>query len=140
METRPAERHEVGVATALGVRNGPGSVDGDLIAPKGRRSGFLWVADPLSVGSGFGTKERKTREIVAASFSILNARHRLIASTARPIDLGYAIANVIWTMAGSNTLREISYYNPIGERFSDDGVTLFGAGIPDLPFAGRRPV
>jgi thymidylate synthase len=79
------------------------------------------------VGSGFGTRERRTREILAASFSILNPRQRLIASEARPIDLGYAIANVIWTIAGSNTLREISFYNPVGERFSDDGVTLFGA-------------
>jgi thymidylate synthase len=85
------------------------------------------VTDPYSVGSGFGTKDRPTQELLAASFTILNPRRRLFTSRARPIDLGYAFANVVWTLTGSNDLETISAYNPRGRFFSDDGETLFGA-------------
>ena len=104
MKTRPAQRPGTGVTTTLG---GFATVQeawaGALSYLREEGAVAPGVTDPLSVGSGFGTRERRTREILAASFSILNPRHRLIASAARPIDLGYAIANVIWTIAGSST-------------------------------------
>jgi thymidylate synthase len=85
------------------------------------------VIDPNSVGSDFGTRDRPTRELLAASFTILNPRKRLFASQARPIDLCFAFANVVWTLTGSNDLEMIASYNPRGRSFSDDGNTLFGA-------------
>jgi thymidylate synthase len=85
------------------------------------------VFDTHSVGSEFGTKDRPTRELLAASFTILNPRKRLFASRARTIELGFAFANVVWTLTGSNDLEIISSYNPRGKQFSDDGKTLFGA-------------
>jgi thymidylate synthase len=51
----------------------------------------------------------------------------LVYSAARPIDLGFAIANVIWTMTGSVDLEMIGAYNPNAVSFSDDGRTLSGA-------------
>jgi thymidylate synthase len=85
------------------------------------------VCDPSSVGSAFGGKIRDTRELSAVTFSIASPRRRLISSGPRAVDLGYAIANVIWTLSASDYLKPISFYNPHGERFSDDGVRLFAA-------------
>jgi thymidylate synthase len=85
------------------------------------------VTDPSSVGSSFGQKDRPTRELLAASFSIRHPRRRLFTSVARPVDIGYAIANVVWALSGSNDLAMIGAYNPNAHRFSDDGKTLFGA-------------
>jgi thymidylate synthase len=85
------------------------------------------VKDAFSVGSAFGRKQRDTRELLAASFSIASPRRRLINSKQRPIDLGYAIANTVWTLIGSDSAEIISFYNPNGRSFSDDGTRLFAA-------------
>jgi thymidylate synthase len=85
------------------------------------------VTQPTSVGSDFGQKDRGSRELLARSFAITNPRQRLILSTQRPVDLGYALGNVLWVMSGADSLEPILFYNPNGSRFSDDGVSLFGA-------------
>src|ERR1700681_2179009 len=85
------------------------------------------VCDPSSVGSAFGEKNRETRELAAVTFSIASPRRRLISSGLRAVDLGYAIANVIWTLSASDDLEPISFYNPQGKRFSDNGARLFAA-------------
>ncbi|MBV9925567.1 MAG: hypothetical protein JOZ96_11165 [Acidobacteria bacterium] len=85
------------------------------------------VRDPYSVGSAFGQKSRGTKELSPASFSIASPRQRLVHSRHRPVDLGYAVANTIWVLTGSNDADAISFYNPHGRRFSDDGICLFSA-------------
>lgn len=85
------------------------------------------VKDRTSVGSQFGRTERATRELVADGFIISNPRDRIIHSSGRPLNLPFAVANVIWTLAGSNDLEMIAFYNPRGRLFSDDGCTLAGA-------------
>jgi thymidylate synthase len=85
------------------------------------------VRDTYSVGSAFGAKIRNTKELVFTSFSIDSPRERLILSKQRPIDLGYAVANIIWVLTGSDHADMISFYNPNGRRFSDDGKCLFSA-------------
>jgi thymidylate synthase len=85
------------------------------------------VQDPYSVGSAFGDRRRSTKELSSLSFSIASPRHRLILSKHRPIDLGYAIANTIWVLTASDNAEAISFYNPHGRHFSDDGICLFSA-------------
>lgn len=85
------------------------------------------VQDSFSVGSSFGAKRRDTRELCAVTFSVASPRHRLITSKHRPIDLGYAIASTLWTLIGSDSVEIISFYNPKGRDFSDDGARLFAA-------------
>src|SRR5882724_7166698 len=85
------------------------------------------VQDQSSVGSAFGEKERSTHELIAVAFALTSPRRRLIHSAHRSIDLGYAIANVLWTLSGSDDVESISFYNPVGRGFSDDGKRLFAA-------------
>src|SRR5687767_8279076 len=59
------------------------------------------VSDPRSIGSGFGTTERSTRELMGQVLTIESPRDRLIQSRNRRIDLSYGIANVIWVLSGS---------------------------------------
>lgn len=85
------------------------------------------VTDPKSVGSRFGVTSRSTREVIATGFTIKHPRNRLIFSRARMIDLGFAIANTIWTFGASDRVDEISFYNSKGWNFSEDGRTLSAA-------------
>lgn len=85
------------------------------------------VIQTTSVGSNFGHRIRDFRELVSTSFIIEAPRRRLTLSTHRPIDLGYAFANCLWVLSGSDDLGQIQVYNPRAKLFSDDGSTLSGA-------------
>ncbi|HAZ48864.1 MAG TPA: hypothetical protein DDW76_14670 [Cyanobacteria bacterium UBA11369] len=85
------------------------------------------TTDPMSIGSTFGNKARKTKEIIGYSFAIEYPYDRSIFLESRPINLPFAIANCIWTIAGSNSLEFINFYNDRGKQFSDDQLTLYGA-------------
>lgn len=85
------------------------------------------VTDPLSIGSGFGSSVRDTRELIAAVAGVEDCRNRLVVSEARPFRISFAIAQVLWALSGSDDLESIVYYQPRGRYFSDDGVTLRSA-------------
>lgn len=85
------------------------------------------ISDPTSVGSGFGASTRSTREILGYSFVIHRPVDRALYIPSRRINLPFAIANSIWTMAGSDSLEFINLYNERGSHFSDDQITLHGA-------------
>jgi thymidylate synthase len=85
------------------------------------------IRDTTSVGSQFGRKSRGTRELIADGFILRDPRARIISSAARPFDLTFAIANVVWTLSGNNDLEMIAFYKPQGRSFSNDGFTLAGA-------------
>lgn len=85
------------------------------------------VLDKLSVGSEFGKMNRPSKELLNFSFKITKPQDRLLFSKSRPINLSFALANCIWTLAGRDDLDFINYYNPRGTYFSDDNVSLHGA-------------
>lgn len=85
------------------------------------------VTDVTSVGSGFGTKDRPTKEIIGAGFTLSNPRARLVNTKTRPINVSYCIANLLWTLRGTADLDPIAFYNPRGRHFSRDGSHLTGA-------------
>jgi hypothetical protein len=95
------------------------------------------VSDPTSVGSGFGTLERPTYELLGYGFRVTDPRSCQILSPPRITNLPYCIGNLAWTVAGSDHLRWIAYFNPRGSNFSDDEVRLFGA-FGTLPRASTR--
>jgi hypothetical protein len=121
---------------SLGVQSSyEGAAEAWLGALSSLVNSDIWVpgvVDPLSVGSSFGEQRRDTREMISVSFSIKTPRRRLIYSRHRRVDISYAIANAIWTFIGSGDLDLISFYNPRGEDFSDDGATLFAAPGPRI--------
>lgn len=85
------------------------------------------VCDPTSVGSRFGTAPRATLELLAFSFTIEDPRARLIKSRARPLDVAFALSNVLWTLRGDRDAAPILFYNPRGGDFTVDGKHFAGA-------------
>jgi hypothetical protein len=85
------------------------------------------VADASSVGSAFGQQDRPFRELRNHSFELADPRNRLLTHPCRPLNIPFAVANALWTLAGSNSLTFIQPYNQRGAHFSDDQHTLHGA-------------
>lgn len=85
------------------------------------------VTDVHSVGSDFGQKDRPFRELLNHTFVLSNPCDRVVKHSSRRLNVPFAVANAIWTLAGSDSLAFIAPYNPRGEQFSDDGQTLHGA-------------
>jgi thymidylate synthase len=87
----------------------------------------------------FGTtsspRGRMAKELLAYQFSIDNPRQRLLSFKSRAVNLYYCIGNFLWVMSQSDDVDFISYYNPRGTTFSDDGKRLpaaYGKRIFDI--------
>jgi thymidylate synthase len=85
------------------------------------------VVDPTSIGSAFGSKARPFRELLNYSFVLSDPTQRIVTHPSRRMDVPFAVASALWTLAGSDSLAFIEAYNPRGTAFSDDGYTLHGA-------------
>jgi thymidylate synthase len=71
------------------------------------------------------SRDQQTRELLHVAFTIHDPRQRVVF--ARPINPAFAIAEVIWILAGSNDLEFLRFWNPRMKRFSDDGHMFHGA-------------
>src|SRR2546425_4779116 len=76
-----------------------------------------------------------TKELLHVTFEISDPRQRVVF--ARPINPAFAVAEVIWILAGSNDVSFLKSWNPRIGNFSDDGMTMHGAYGHRL---GRRPL
>jgi thymidylate synthase len=85
------------------------------------------VLDESSIGSEFGTRFRPTLELRPFAFRVRDPHACLIECERRQPDLGYTVGQWIWTMAGSDDVSQIAYYNRRGHMFSEDGARLAGA-------------
>ena len=90
------------------------------------------VQDQTSIGSNFGSRARPFRELRSSGFSLTNPRSRVPDRAIRPINVPFALANVLWVLAGYDRLDWIDRYNPKGRQFSEGGVILEGAFGPRL--------
>ena len=80
-------------------------LDGGTVAPRGSR----------------------TRELLVPRLVLTNPRARLLASSARAADYGFAVGEFLWYLSGRDDLATMAYYNRRMPSFSDDGVTLNSA-------------
>ncbi len=72
------------------------------------------------------------KELIAASFTLMNPRNRLITSPARAVNYGFAVGELCWYVRGDTDLETMVYYNKRMAMFSDDGKTInsaYGARI-----------
>ena len=83
--------------------------------------------DPSSPGSHFGTKPRMMIEQLCYQFAISDPCARLVVMKGRKTNPIFAVANALWILSGRDDVDFIAYYNQIGKKFSDDGLTLYGA-------------
>ncbi len=71
-------------------------------------------------------RDQTTRELLHVAFTITDPRQRLVFG--RPINPAFAVAELIWIMAGANDSTFLSFWNPRMSRFVDnDQHTLYGA-------------
>ncbi len=72
------------------------------------------VAETSSVGSDFGQRERPFRELLNHTFVLTNPRNRVVTHPVRRVNVPFAFASALWTLAGSDSLAFIDPYNPRG--------------------------
>lgn len=71
-------------------------------------------------------------ELMAASFTLMDPRNRLIMSPARAANYGFGVGELCWYVRGDDDLATMAYYSKRMAQFSDDGVTInsaYGARI-----------
>jgi len=75
----------------------------------------------------------KTKELLHASITIADPRQRIVF--ARPINPAFAMAEVLWIMAGANTLEFLKFWNPRMKTWAEDGVFhgAYGARLGSKP-------
>ncbi|MEV6671015.1 thymidylate synthase [Streptomyces sp. NPDC051162] len=77
-----------------------------------------------SVGSGFGTAERVTYEVISPTVRIRDPRNRLLPGTCRHTNRGFAFANYLWALTPGASADQVIAYNARGKAFTDDNGTL----------------
>ena len=70
---------------------------------------------------------KPTIEFQGTSLWLENPRRSLLNLSARPLNYGFAFGNFLNLLSGADDLPAIHYYNPIAEKFSDDGRLLHSA-------------
>jgi thymidylate synthase len=85
------------------------------------------ILDARSIGSRFGTQPRSGLEITGYAATITKPDALIIVSPERRARLFVSVGLWVWTLAGSNLVEAISYYNGRAVAFSDDGSTLGGS-------------
>ena len=81
------------------------------------------IKDPKSIGSGWGTRERPTKELRYVTLVLKNPQKRLINS---PFFLLEDIIPraVLATLSDVFDVQTMAFYNPRAPEFSDDGKTI----------------
>ncbi|HUY77067.1 MAG TPA: thymidylate synthase [Ktedonobacterales bacterium] len=64
------------------------------------------------------SRDQNTRELLHATFTLHDPRQRIVFR--RPINPAFAIAEVIWILAGANGADFLRFWNPRMMRFTDD--------------------
>ena len=72
-------------------------------------------------------RNQKIREIIGATFTITNPRHRVPSVVGRKFGLTYLAAELAWYLSGNNETAWISKYSSFWKDISDDGVTANSA-------------
>lgn len=77
----------------------------------------------ISIASRAG----ETIELLHTLINIEDPTQRWVTQRMPPISIGFALAELIWVLAGSNDARVINYWNPILPKFSGSGNEYHGA-------------
>jgi thymidylate synthase len=99
---------------------------------EGRTANETWgkiAAEFRANNSHFAQTSRSgpTREILHAAISVNDPRHRWVAARNPPMSIAFALAEVIWIMAGRNDSAFLNYFNRDLPKFAGTGSTYHGA-------------
>lgn len=70
-------------------------------------------------------RDQETLEVIHMLMELTEPSQRFVYS--RPINLAFALAEVIWILNGKHRLEELSFWNPRMKNYSDDGLSMHGA-------------
>lgn len=87
------------------------------------------IADAFRNGEGIEESSRAgdMREILHSAMSISQPSQRWITSRLPPINLAFAIAEVVWILTGRNDSAFLNYFNNQLPKFAGHGETYHGA-------------
>ncbi|WP_430611085.1 thymidylate synthase [Enterococcus sp. DIV0876] len=69
----------------------------------------------------------ETAELLHVIMQVDNPKQRWVSSRVPAISIGFALAEVIWILAGSNDSKVINYWNPALKQYAGMGDTYYGA-------------
>ena len=81
-----------------------------------------------------------TKEILRAAITVNDPRQRWVASRQPPLNIAFALADVVWIMTGRNDLAFLEAWNSKLSDYVGKGPQLHGAyGTPATPPPGFGP-
>ena len=74
-----------------------------------------------------GAASTETKELHPAIIEVEDPLRRLVTSWNRPVNVAFALAEVLWILTGSNDVEMLACYNSNIGNYSDDGSTFNAA-------------
>src|SRR4051794_23642246 len=68
-----------------------------------------------------------TREILHAALTLRNPRERWVTARQPALNIAFALAELVWILAGRNDARFLTYFNRSLSRFAGGSPLLHGA-------------
>jgi thymidylate synthase len=98
---------------------------------EGQTADAVWceIADAFRNGEGTEQPSRvgEMREILHSAMSISSPTQRWITSRVPPINIAFALAEVVWILTGRNDSKFLNYFNSQLPKFAGEGPTYHGA-------------
>jgi thymidylate synthase len=69
----------------------------------------------------------ETLEIRGMCVEVADPRNRLVTSWCRPVNVAFALAEVLWILGGRNDVETLEFYNSQIKEYSDNGTTFNAA-------------
>lgn len=102
---------------------------------RGRHLSDVWdqlLAYLLEHGNPTAPRATATKEKLNVSLHVENPRSNILVNNTRNLGYRAMVAEWLWIASGTNKLEPLLYYNKNYAKFSDDGVTLYGAYGPRI--------
>lgn len=81
----------------------------------------------LKEGSRVEVRGTSTLELDPIVLEVYSPRHRLVSSYGRPLNVAFALAEVLWILGGRRDVAMLAWYNSTMRKWSDDGLNFNAA-------------
>jgi len=91
---------------------------------------WLKAAADFRDGRGFAVQAGRggtTYEVLHACIGVADPRQRWVVSREKPLNLPFALAEVVWILNGRDDAKAVKYFNPRLPRYTGDAAHLHGA-------------
>lgn len=85
------------------------------------------VAAVMDLGADIPSRNGDTKELHPAIIELEDPTLRVVTSAGRPINVAFAMAEVLWILLGRDDVKMLEFYNSNIGNYSDDGVRFNAA-------------